>query len=179
MGESLFPFSQATQETTGDLPWAPTPAMSWDSVAAQSFPPPDLSEPQPTGFPLTPDRTNPFLEAGQKLGIPDPQSFGQPPAMPGQPQPGQAAAPAGFEPPAPFPTPAQPNMGQPPGPPPGVGAPGAPQQAISGNPEFLSTAFDDEFDIADALRGDNDKPSLEKEEGDVKKINDALRGLFS
>lgn len=183
--EGLFSFSQATQQQTGELPWAPTPGLSWDSVNAQSFPPADVPEPQPTGYALTPDGNNPFLEAGSKLGIPAPQSFGQLPqqaqqdlAAPGAPEaPASPEAPGGPLPQAPsFPSPFSSPTPLPPGLTPlPVGTTPAPSSNY-GNPDNLSTAFDEEFDIAAALRGENEP---EKEEGDVKKINDALRGLFT
>jgi|AGTN01.2.fsa_nt_gi hypothetical protein len=186
--EGLFPFSQASQEQTGDMPWGPTPAMSWDSVNAQSFPSSESTDPQLTGYTLTPDGNNPFLESGSKLGIPNPQPFQGGQSMPAPPQgfappPGfggapdasatPAQAPPPFPPGAPFPMPGGPPPGNP-APPAGFGAPAG----AAGNPDILSTAFDEEFDIAAALRGENE-PGGEKEEGDVKKINDALRGLFS
>lgn len=182
-GEGLFSFSQANQEQTGDMPWAPAPAMSWDSVNAQSFPPAETTDPQPTGYTLTPDGNNPFLEAGSKLGIPNPQPFQPPQGMApsqgfappqgfgGAPEAQGVSAPPPFPPGAPFPMPG--------GSAPGGPAPGSvPSGGSVVNPDILSTAFDEEFDIAAALRGENE-PGGDKEEGDVKKINDALRGLFS
>lgn len=155
----LFSFSQAEQ--AGEMPWAPPPAMSWDSVNAQSFP--DSTEPAQGGFAHTPDGNNPFLESAAKLGIPSPQSYGQPPQAPQALNPPQGAAPDANGAPMP----------------PAAASPGAPAQTGSpGKPDVLSTAFNEEFDIAAALRGENEQSS-EKDEGDVKKINDALRGLFS
>lgn len=158
----LFSFSQAEQ--AAEMPWAPTPAMSWDSVNAQSFP--DSTEPAQGGFAHTPDGNNPFLESAAKLGIPSPQSYGQPPQ-----------APPGFNPPqGSGAAPDAPGAPGAPMPPAAVGAPA--QTGSSGSQDVLSTAFNEEFDIAAALRGENEQGS-EKDEGDVKKINDALRGLFS
>ena len=46
------------------------------------------------------------------------------------------------------------------------------------NQAVLTTAFDDEFDISDALRGEDDAGNSDSRDND-KKIKDALRGLFS
>jgi len=86
--------------------------------------------------------------------------FGQPPDM----QP-----PGGF---------GDPSQGAAPGPPGGFMTPPAIPNPPPNNQAVLTTAFDDEFDISDALRSEDDSSNPDARDND-KKIKDALRGLFS
>jgi len=149
--EGLFPFS-AQQQQGDDIPWAPPPSMSWESVGSHTFPgqggQPEAAPPQQAPQAVPPPFGDPSQMAQQPFQpAPAPMGFGDmPQGMPAPP-------PAGF-------------MTPPPGPPPQN------SQAV------LTTAFDDEFDISDALRGEDENSGQDSRDND-KKIKDALRGLFS
>ncbi|MBX9667935.1 MAG: hypothetical protein K2X93_09970 [Candidatus Obscuribacterales bacterium] len=141
-GEGLFSFSGQPQEVVegapqADIPWAPPPSMTWESVAGHTFPSPDQQQ-QPQAYPPP--------------GFADPSQYGAQ-----QPLPAQAPLPMQD----PVPPPAF-DLGQPP-------QPGVP----------VTKDYDEEFDISDALRGDDDTSPSSGDGSNEKKIKDALRGLFS
>jgi hypothetical protein len=169
----LFPFSGQPQPDSADgadIPWAPPPSMTWESVGNHTFPG-QGGTPDPTqGF------TAPQQQQQQQQPMPQGAPFGEQAPF-GQPQQSPFGAPSGmdlsqgqmggFGDPSGMPqqNPPQGFMSPPPGPPPGN------QQSV------LSSAFDEEFDISDALRGEDDN-NQDPRDND-KKIKDALRGLFS
>lgn len=173
----LFPFSGQPQAAEGadgaDIPWAPPPSMSWESVGGTTFPNQNAA-PDPTqGFQTIPPQQQ---QAQPSPPFGDPNAFGAP-----QPQPAPFGAPAGMDfgqaPPAGFGDPSGMQQQQQQAPPQGfMSTPPAPP---SGNQQsVLSSAFDEEFDISDALRGEDESNSQDPRDSD-KKIKDALRGLFS
>lgn len=172
--EGLFPFStqaQAESSEGADIPWAPPPSMSWESVGNHAFP--------NQGQPAATDPSQGFQQAPPQQAMPsapfaDPNMFGQqqPQAPFGQPQMDLSQAPpAGFGDPSQMQQQGAPPTGfmsPPPGPPPQGN-----QQSV------LSSAFDEEFDISDALRGEDETGGNQDSRDNDKKIKDALRGLFS
>lgn len=168
--EGLFSFSgQPQPDAAGgaDIPWAPPPTMSWESVGNHTFPNPSQGAPEQQQFqqqqqPVQPQQQPPAFQ--NPPAFPDTNQFGNMPF----PQASEPQPPGGF---------ADPSSGAPPGPPGGfMSAP--PTPAPPNNQAVLTTAFDDEFDISDALRGEDDTANTDSRDND-KKIKDALRGLFS
>ncbi|MDZ4832648.1 MAG: hypothetical protein SGJ27_02485 [Candidatus Melainabacteria bacterium] len=165
--EGLFPFSgqvQADAAGGADIPWAPPPTMTWESVGNHTFPNQGA-----------PDPGQQFQQQQQQQQQAQPPAFqNAPPSFPDSSQFGNMPFGQGAEavPPGNF---GDPSQGGPPGPP---GAFMSPPPGPSPNPAVLTTAFDEEFDISDALRGDDDNASPDSRDND-KKIKDALRGLFS
>ncbi len=170
--EGLFPFSgqqvQADAANGADIPWAPPPTMTWESVGNHTFPNQGAPDPTQGQFPQPQPQAPPPAFQGQSY---DSNPFGggqspfqqqqqtpemQPPGLFADPSQGaQTGAPPAFMPSAQNPAP-----------------PNANSQAV------LTTAFDEEFDISDALRGEDENANTDSRDTD-KKIKDALRGLFS
>lgn len=134
--------------------------MTWESVSSHSAFPTENS-----GFP-------PAQQYQQQPPAPTPPPQAQFPPPPGPP----GGAP-------PFGDPSQMFQQQPPAmqaPPAPIPGPTDAGQPFAQNPQVLSKDFDEEFDISEALRGNDDDPNNQDKGGENdKKIKDALRGLFS
>lgn len=163
----LFSFSQNPQQVQeqaqGDIPWAPPPSMTWESVGSHStFPTPDASyqpyQPQQPAYQQAPlpaqQYSDPNQAAYQQYAQAQAQQYQQQP-QPVVQQPDPNAYAQQQQQPQSQPQPQQ-----------------QPQQQV------LTNAFDEEFDISDALRSEDDQGQDKGSESD-KKIKDALRGLFS
>jgi hypothetical protein len=144
--------------------------MSWESVGGNTFPNQN-SGPDPTqGFQTIPPQQQ---QAQPSPPFGDPNAFGAPQHQ----QPAPFGMDFGQSPPASFgdPSAMQQQQAAPPG---FMSTPPAPAPTPGNQQSVLSSAFDEEFDISDALRGEDETNNQDSRDSD-KKIKDALRGLFS